>query len=293
MYIAPPLETQVGDYSATVTVEHKDTKVSDSETITVKVQVKPVAPELPTGQVVVNATGVSLWQRIEEFFATLFVSEVREVNVTKENVTRNVTQPQLRPTTPSTPNQTTVPATGQPTRNVTKAPTAEEKEKETAEMNITEKSFSEKLVDFFYSLFRTGNVSTGNVTNVSKEVKEVEERKENGVGKEVTTVPAPTRQVSNVTTAVNATNVTALSLPEFLVAYRTYLIVGIILAIIILIILSGFWKKIVDFFAEEEEKVEAEKAGEGKKIEKQVKKVKGVNEKVTRIRTRAQTSRRR
>ncbi len=96
LYIFPPTETELGDYTLTLTARLKDSSISSKKDIKIKItgeenRTKSIIPENET-QLVENKTkGKSFWQKIVDFFVSIFKpaepasKEKDKTNVSSEN----------------------------------------------------------------------------------------------------------------------------------------------------------------------------------------------------------------
>jgi len=85
LYIAPSPEIAKGDYTATVTARLKDTTILASKTVTIRVI--DTQPEKPSGEKEEKPiSGVSLWDKIKNFFKNLFSIKKTESKESKTEI---------------------------------------------------------------------------------------------------------------------------------------------------------------------------------------------------------------
>ncbi len=262
LHIAPPLNIEEGNYNVEAIARVKDTGIKSSVIVNIKVlpKLKEVQPTLPevtpvSGEVIggveeveevegveeAKGTSKSLFESLRQFLQRIF----RIGNVT------NLTE--------------------QPTGEVIEI-TEELPEEviEETEVNVTKRSF----LDIIRAWFKR---PAENVTT-AEEIEEIEEQIPT-TPPIVPTVPqqpqqpgTPTTPITPITPTEQPTGeevieevevlpteakplsalLTGASIKQFFSTYRYHIISAVILVIILIIIFTGYWKKIVDFFVEEE-----------------------------------------
>jgi len=257
VHIAPSTAVAEGEYHVGLTARVKDSQILSSETIGIKVLPPAKVPIIMPGQ-----EQKTPWQKIEDFFKNLFKVAIK-TNITKQiEVTEEV--------------------------NLTEEVKQQEQEK--AETNVTEqseqpatKNIFDVIKSFYYKIKSLATKKTeepGNNTsdNLTKTTEQQEQEKETQKTQEQGQKTAPTTkqtqeqeqtqeqleeqtqeqleeqtQEQKQTKAEAEPLITSKSVKQFVKDYAYHLVAALILVIIIIIIATGYWKKIVDFFVEEEE----------------------------------------
>ena len=229
LFVSPSLDIVEGTYKATITARLADKTIAASDTVNIKVEsatqgtlISPVqqVPEVPiTAPVIIpptpqptNVTKINFIEKLKEFFSRLRQPIVFNTTKQQENATVQIQPP--------TENQTQ-----QPQRTL---------------FNILKAKLTNRT-----SENRTEKEKSENVTSsTSQQPVQQQSNQENKTVKGVLNVSLPSLNLSITGQAASAR--------EFLSKNRVWIVAAIIVIIIIILLASGLWKKISDFFAEEE-----------------------------------------
>ena len=189
LHISPGIAVSEGNYNIGITARVKDSQITASNNLEIKVLPQAQVPIIIPGQETQEQTP---WERIKAFFMRIFgISASEQTQETQEQQEVEETQEQIQEEEPETIQEQT-----QPTETITQ-------EQEPVPEQIQE------------------------------------------------TQPEETTEVQPETTPL----LTGLSVKQFVKDYAYHLVAALILIILIIIIATGYWKKIVDFFVEEESPV--------------------------------------
>ena len=234
IYVSPQIFAETKDYSLNLSVRIKDTKVTETKNMAITVTESEQAnPAVEEG--VKEGFFSRMYSKIASFFSFSWLKHAgNESQEAAGNVTEVVKEANV---------------TG--VQNATEAVAAEAVQANaTSEVNESEKP--KKSAFDFLSIFRSKKVqensSESNATGAEVKVvventTAVENMTENNSEKDF-------EAVSEVNSTLNWDNAKK-SLLDFQ-SYKNYLIAAVSLILIIIIFASGFWRKIIDFFDEEE-----------------------------------------
>ncbi|HIH51173.1 MAG TPA: hypothetical protein HA250_02315 [Nanoarchaeota archaeon] len=264
LHVAPTLATAEGAYRITVTARLKESQVYASETVDIKVLASGAKPSIGTGSAVRETRGFA--DSLREFLRKIFRIEVKS---TGNNT--SVSQPE----SPQIP---------QVTQKPQEKPQAE-KNNVTEEAQSTNQTFGSKgLMAFLRELFSSkpqAQTVQGNetLTQGSERGARGSERETQSAGRNgkeiVIDLPEEGRNKSKGTgesvanknasaeteRSITEGNKTSSSLTgsgsatkQFLSQYSYHLVAALILILLIILIATGTWRRIVEFFVEEEGK---------------------------------------
>ena len=232
VHIAPTLATAEGNYRITVTARLRESQVYASETLDIKVLSQGA---LPTTGGAVRKTG-GFVDSLREFLKRIFRVEAKSTgNNTSASVERQVKED------------------------------TEELEGQEQEENQTrqaKKSFSEILREFFTFKPQEKNEtsSEGRAEQGEQgEEKSEEERSNEGVSGRVITInitdddeEEEQEERRKVEGNVSSGGLTGEATKQFVSQYAYHLLAALLLIILIILVATGAWKRVVEFFVEEE-----------------------------------------
>lgn len=244
LHIAPTLATAEGAYRITVTARLKESQVYASETIDIKVLAAGAKPSTGTGSAVRETR--SFVDSIREFLKKIFRIEVKGAgnNTSAASVTNQ------------TPAQTSPPQ--KPPAN------------ETKETNQTSVPTSKGFLAFLRELFSSKpSQAKDNETPIKKAEEKggkeiVIELPDDGKGENKSAEKSSTKEATNKSLGEksiaegaegNKTSGTGLTGPatrQFFSQYAYHLVAALLLILLIILVATGAWKRIVEFFVEEE-----------------------------------------
>ncbi|MEM2089625.1 MAG: hypothetical protein QXL88_00830 [Candidatus Pacearchaeota archaeon] len=255
IYIAPPIETPIGNYTLNVAARVKDSTIVSSKTIKINVlkeqEVQEIQENITTTVPTITPEAIkeiekkpNIFTRIIEFFKNLFRSRaIEEKNIT--NITTNK-PPVLKKNIPDIklePGETFIlnlseyieDPEHEPLLFVTVKPLNIDVriENEIVTIRATEDFEGTREITFY--------ATDGENFLASNKIKIIVTKSEE---------KTKTENATNVTEITNITTGKAIK-ESFFKMYKNYIIGAIVIAIIIIILISGLYKKILKFFEEE------------------------------------------
>ena len=268
LYIAPPADTKEAVYDLTITTRLKDSTILSSKKLSVNVS-KAAAPgvEIPQEE---NATAQpnffvdfgnwfveafnTVTSAVGNFFSNLFTIKAPEINetaVTGSNETLNIT---IITNETIVQNETAAPSNETIITQTNETVAAGNETNVTVEGNATNETIIENIE---LGIIEVGNLTLINETESNETVNVTVTANEtaavNETAAENETLNVTITAEENITeTAGNETQAPAFDLKNFLVENRAYVVGAIIVIFLIILFTTGLWKKIIDFFEEDE-----------------------------------------
>lgn len=252
LHIAPSINIKKGDYELVLTARVKDSTISDSKKLKIKVVEAGKLPVItPTNVTVeeVKRPTKTIFDSIKEFLKRLFKIEITsrtaEINKTENVTTENITKVKKD-----------IPTTIEKTKQETKVSM---KKKAENIFDAIKRWFSNLKEIFRKNLTETSEIQK-NITNQTKQVMKEKNQTESEDKKKIEELK--TESITKPGLKINVLTSTSVSknIKEFVKDYAYYIVAALIIIILIILIATGYWKKIVDFFIEEEEPKNSKKA---------------------------------
>lgn len=268
LYIAPPLDTQLENYTVTVTARLKDTTILAAKTVTISVL---EAGKIPSQKL--NQTINQTVQPVQSFFSKIISWIVNaftyKPQVNQTNATINKTKTNVTKTNQTQTNQTTNKTTTNHAPVLSKKiPDISMKTGESKSIDLNDYfTDADKNDELTYVAVKPLNISvalagskvtiepgkfigTREITFYASDGKDLTQ---SNIVKITSTESTTTSKTTNKTNATNQSDIKitqaqSLQMPSYLI----WIIVGlIVIAIILYIIFSGTGKKVMKFFEEE------------------------------------------